>query len=350
LAARIGRRISSQFVVRRQPFRLWVNEEQSMSMPPAACVPTIWCPFPARINPHAAQVYQGTEAWLERFGLGDVSKQEQTSIAQVAYLAARFHPDTSPDILQFIANWYAWFFCQDDECDKSNLGADPSKLLTSQTRLLRILLGDIPNQQDNPIAHALYDLRLSSQQLASPCWMDQLVAGISEYFATMIWEANNRQHGLIPSLDTYVRLRPITGGLPIEQVLATLSYNIILPQHIQSSPWVQHITMLSDQAICWVNDLLSINKELQQGDIHNLVIVLQHERQMTHESATDYVIQLHNTAVRDFAELATSISSYAQADEPAAYMLQCYVQMLQTRIAGHADWATTALRYQMNAV
>lgn len=313
-------------------------------------LPALWCPFPARISPHADAVHEGTCEWLVRFGLGGASSQERESIAQVAYLAARFHPDASFQILQLISNWYAWFFSQDDECDKSELSCNPTKLTMLHSRLLTILSDAIPNRNDHAIAHALYDLRVCSQQMVSSCWMEQLIAGIGEYFATMVWEANNRQQGLMPSLDTYMRLRPVTGGLPIEQVLAKISCNIILPTHIQHHPYVQHITLLADQVICWVNDLLSFNKELQQGDVHNLVIVLQHEQQLSRAAAVEYVITLHNIAVQHFVTLVEHPSACAHGIDEADDTLQRYVHMLQIRIAGHADWATQALRYQVTAV
>ncbi len=309
-------------------------------------LPQLWCPFAPRVNPHAADAHQGTIGWLERWGLGGRTRAERSSIAEVAYLAARFHPDAPAHVLQLIADWYAWFFCQDDQCDNSDLGSDPVLLSSFHTTLLSILRGATPMPEHGSLAFALHDLKLRCQELASTRWFEQLLAQITEYFATMVWEANNRRLGIMPSLDAYVRLRPVTGGLPIEHVFARLSCNVELSQCTLYTPMVQQATMLADQVICWVNDLLSLHKEVEQGDVHNLIIILQHESQLTQAAAIDRVVTMHNAAMHRFVELSSYIStSPAYADAP----MRSYIQTLQTRIAGHMDWAAAALRYKPSA-
>lgn len=303
----------------------------------------LWCPFQSRINRHVELVYQGTYKWLEMFGLGGSAQSYKKSIAEVAYLAGRFHPDASPEILQLIADWYAWFFCLDDDSDGSDLGHRPVKLSALHSNLLLILRGATPSIEDGPLGLALRDLQLRSYQLASSEWLEQLTAHIVEYFAAIAWEANNRQQSIRPSLDSYIRLRPITGGLPIDQVFAKLSYGIELPFSLQSHPSVRQATMLADHAICCVNDLLSLEKELHQGDVHNLVMVLQYEQRIERTIAIGAVVSWHNSTVKDFFDISMSVASDIRKDDD---VLQRYMQILQTRIAGHLDWANTALRYR----
>jgi 5-epi-alpha-selinene synthase len=304
-------------------------------------LPELWCPFPSRISPDAEAVHTGTCDWLERFGLGDGKKLPRNFVTDVSYLAARYHPDLSYTKLQLVSDWYTWFFYQDDLYHETRLGSLPDQLDSLHSRLLSILRGATPASHDVPLVHALYELWQRWHQLASPAWLNHFTYHISEFLAAMAWEATNRLHGVPPSLTAYLRLRPITGGLAIEQLIAELTENVVFPSDVVAYPVWQHLRLLADHAVCWLNDLVSLNKELQQNDIHNLVLVLQHEYQIPLKEAVQRAAAMHDSTIAAFIELASKLPA---CDELAD--LQRYVEILQVRIRGNYDWTYEARRYQ----
>jgi len=61
---------------------------------------------------------------------------------------------------------------------------------------------------------------------------------------------------------------------------------------------------MTNNVISWANDLVSIDKELRQGDVHNLAVVLSHERRLSLQAAVNLVGALHNAEVSAFIDLA----------------------------------------------
>jgi 5-epi-alpha-selinene synthase len=314
--------------------------DTSMQLEPIE-LPELWCPFPSRISPYAEEVHQGTSVWLERFELWNDERLQRNYIADVSYLAARYHPDLPCATLQLVSDWYTWFFCQDDLYHETRIGRSADQLDSFHSQLLLILRGAVPSYGDAPLAHALYDLWQRWSQLATPMWLNHFTYHISEFLVAMEWEATNRLYGAPPTLATYLRLRPVTGGLTIEQLIAELTEGVTFPSSVAAYPVWQHLRLLADHAVCWLNDLVSLDKELRQNDIHNLVLVLQHEHQIPVEEAVKRAAAMHNAAIAAFIELASKLEA---CDERAK--LQRYVEILQTRIRGNFDWTYGARRYQ----
>ncbi len=312
-----------------------------MSTPPAARVPTIWCPFPSRISPAAAQVRDGTCGWLDRWELRTNEGQQRTSIADVALLAARYHPDLPYPVLQLVADWYTWFFYQDDLYHETNIGRTAEHMEALHGRLLTLLRGAAPTPDDPPLAHALCDLRDRWAQHASPLWMNHFAYHVSEFFAAMVWEATNLAYKTPPPLHTYLRVRPITGGFAIEQLIAEITDQLTFPHDAVAYTTWQRLRLLADHATCWLNDLVSLPKEMQQNDVHNLVLVLQHEQRLSLDDAVAQATAMHNNVIAAFMEQAANLPHCREHAQ-----LQRYADVLQTRIRGNFDWMYAARRYQ----
>ncbi len=308
-------------------------------------LPDLACPFPSRINPHGLEAYHHTSDWLKRFQLLPTDgNTKRNSIADVAWLAARIHPDTPREPLQLVSKLYAWVFYHDDRCEGSELGTNPPRMIAKHKRLLAILQGAEPTKHDEPLAHALYDLRHSCLKL-TPCkWQNQLIYRVEEFFNAMVWETTNRIRKQPPSLTTYVQMRPITAGLRTERLLVELTEDIKLPMELQSHAYVQQITLLADQIVCLSNDLFSFPKEIRQGDFHNLVLVLQHEDQIALEEAVKRATTMHDSALGTFINLTAQLPSFGEKLDP---LLERYLDILRTRISGSYDWMCEVSRYQL---
>jgi 5-epi-alpha-selinene synthase len=108
---------------------------------------------------------------------------------------------------------------------------------------------------------------------------------------------------------------------------------------------LEHVQALRERAndgVSWFNDIVSLEKELRVGDVHNLVIVLRHERQLSLPEAVAQASLLLNARMREYVELEQQLPSLSA--ECNAH-LQPYLMGLRSWVRGNMDWSYESGRY-----
>jgi 5-epi-alpha-selinene synthase len=309
-----------------------------------AALPDLYVPFPSAINEHADAVHQRTTEWLRRsLVLADEAAYRRFSGIKIGRLAARFHPDVPLDALQLISDWYGWMFFWDDQRDETEIGKQPSLLADRNVGFLEVLTGS-GRPERSPLARALWDLRERLlAEVATEAWMRRFVGSIEEHFASTVWEATNRSLGITPDIDSYVRMRPVTGGLNIDTQFIEIAENAYPPPKIWRNDTVLRMVLASNNAVCWANDIFSLEKEIRRNDVHNLVLILQQEQGLTLQAALERAIEMHNAEVRVFIDSASQLQ---RSDGAIDGVLRRFATILQTRMRGFVDWAHESGRYR----
>jgi len=304
----------------------------------------LFCPFPLEINPHAARANQHMLEWAARFGLIASPHAVNSGVLRMNYgwLGARVHPNASLEALQIATEWQCWLFCGDDKNDESPDGRDPVEMKRVHERFLSVLAGASPTAHDSAAAHALADLRDRIRLRASPAGFARFTRRIRDYFAAIRWEAGNRAGGVVPDLDTYCRMRLDTSAVYTCFELIEVTEEIVLPATVHDHPHTRQMGRLANNVTSWCNDIVSANKEREQGDVHNLVIVLQHHHRMSLADTVAAAIRMHNAAVAAYLELEARLPSFGG---PVDAALQRYVRGLRSWMRGNMDWGLTARRY-----
>ncbi len=106
---------------------------------------------------------------------------------------------------------------------------------------------------------------------------------------------------------------------------------------------MKRLTEASSNVVCWSNDVLSLEKELAHGDVHNLIIVLREATGIPLEEAAKRVVEMHNAEVRDFIALAPDLPSFGDTLDAN---LSRYISILQARMRGNLDWSLESGRYE----
>jgi 5-epi-alpha-selinene synthase len=307
-------------------------------------LPQLYYPFSPVISPHAEAIHENTLGWLGRFDVFDEDAAYSAFYSShIGRLAARFHPDAPQDALQLVSDWYAWMFLKDDQRDESDFGKHPELLAAANNRYLEILKGADPRVSEQPLLYALKDLR---QRLVAKAptdlWMRRFTRSVAEHFTSTVWEATNRSRRLNPDLKSYVRMRPITGGLYVDTEFIGITERTHVPPEVREHPDVGALMRASNNVVCWANDLFSLEKEAKRGDVHNIVLVLQHERGLSLRSAVAEVVAMHNAQVREFERAEPRIPSFGRAVNTN---LSRFVSVLKTRMRGNFDWSQESGRY-----
>ena len=310
-------------------------------------LPELYCPFPSTISEHADAVHRETVEWVRRFELLPNERAYRLFRAtNIGRLAARFHPDALQEELRLLSDWYAWMFLRDDRCDESEVGEQPEHLAADGARFLEILEGEEPTKRDKPLAHAMQDLRRRLYSKATVAWRRRFVRTVKDHFRSSLWEATNRARGVVPDLETYARMRRKTGGILVDLDLIEVVEGLKLPPEVQEHLTVRSMARASNNVTCWANDLFSLEKELERGDVHNLVVVLRHAKELTLQEAVNRSVQMHNAEVRSFIELESQLPAFGGTVDSN---LARYVAALRARMRGNLDWARESGRYRRRA-
>ncbi|MDQ5853555.1 MAG: hypothetical protein M3380_16085 [Chloroflexota bacterium] len=307
-------------------------------------LPELYCPFPSTVNQHAEPVHRGTVDWLQRFELvTDEASYRRVYAANFGGLAARFHPTAPREELQLVSDWYTWMFFQDDLRDESEIGRHPDQLAAMDARFLEILKGKDPTDQDGSLAHALCDLRQRLRLKVTATWMRRFIRTVKEYFDATIWEATNRARGITPDVDTYVRVRHLTSGLNIDTQFIDIAEGTRLPPEVRGNAVVSKLTLAANNAVCWANDIFSLEKEVQRGDVHNLVVTLQHGHGLCLQRALDRAAEMHLEETRAFVDIEPHLPSFGRVVDAN---LERFVSVLRARMRGILDWSHESGHYR----
>lgn len=311
-------------------------------------LPVLDVPFPSAVSRHAEVVHNGTVEWLDRSGVfADEAAYRRFRATNIGWLAARFHPDASRDALQLVSDWYGWMFFRDDQRDESEIGHQPARLAVENARLLEVLKGGAPPAKGEAMEHALADLRERMLTVVSADAWVRLVKSIAEHFDSTVWEANNRLRGVTPDVETYIGMRPITGGLNVDTEFIEVAEHTRLLPEMRKHPLVSMMSRASNNVVCWANDIFSLEKEIRRGDVHNLVLVLQHTQGLGLQEALDRAAGMHDAEVRSFIDMEKRLPPFSG---PEAANLERFIGVLRTRMRGFLDWARESGRYRATGI
>jgi len=308
-------------------------------------VPELYCPFPPAVNRAVDLVDAGAVEWARQwYLLPTEAAYVHLSAARLGWLAARTHPRATQDALQLVADWLAWFFIRDDYWDDVGLGRKPDEIERLDTQLLAVLHHGMAGPRAEPLAGALADLWQRTRQVTSSRWQARFVSNLEAFFQAGRWEAANRVQADVPSVLTYIAMRPFTGGLYAYLDLYDWTERIDLPAFTREHPAMVRLRLLANHIVCWTNDLLSFAKESQQQDVHNLVLTLRHHHRISLQEAIDRAVAIHDSDVREFIDTASQLPTWGVVIDAQVHH---YVTVLSTFIRGHHDWAMLSQRYIM---
>jgi 5-epi-alpha-selinene synthase len=302
--------------------------------------PRLFCPFAPAVSPHATVVQEASLRWARTFGLvASDGALRSLGASKIGWLVARAFPEGSREVLQIAADWTTLFCLLDDLTEAP--GASPVHVAAYLSRLLEVLASGAALPGDAPAAHALLDLRRRLDPIAPPGWMTRFVARIEEIAVGFSWEAIHRARRVRPDLSMYLVMREITVGIYPQLELGELACSLTLPAEAREHPTVRRLAAAAVNAVGWSNDIFTYEKEIAQGEVHNLIEVLRVTTGSSLAEAVAAAVAKHDAEVRTFLELERRLPSFGDADAD----VRRYVAILRSWIRGHLDWAHETGRY-----
>lgn len=309
--------------------------------------PRLECSIVPAINPNLERAQEHTLRWVVELGLvhAQGEKFDRFVAARFAWLAARAYPQVDADQLAVITEWITFIFFFDDMCD-TQAAIDPDylvKLVAHEDRLIALARGASPCESDSPLDRALVDILGRVGEWASPFWQQRLAAHIQEYLEGCRWERLIRMQGRIPRLATYSKLRLLVSAVFPCFDFAGVCIDVDGRRTaFVDNVYVEQLEVMANNHICWVNDIYGLDKELGEQTTSNLVVVLASQFDLTWDQALDRAIDMCNSELEAFAELAQQLVQLGDPD------CQAYVRALESWMRGNLDWYAETRRYQLD--
>ena len=301
------------------------------------------CPFPAAVNPHAEEINALTLEWVQHYEMVDDSQAfERICISKFGWLAARAYPNAPIDRLKLVSDWNTWLFVIDDQCDEWYMGTHPRELNALHMRCLEILSGERPVAKDVPLIHSLYDFRLRIEAMMPLDWFIRFIHSVTEYFESTVWEAQNRASHTWPNPRLYIQMRPYTGGLYTDIDLIELTEQLSLPMPVRKHPVLQLLMNITNNVVCWSNDIISLQKEHAHHDMHNLAMVLHHRNDISLQEAVNRVAKTTQQQIARFIAAEQRVPSFGGTIDRDVQQL---ISVLRSWMRGNIDWSYESGRY-----
>lgn len=324
----------------------WINTVKAT--PSGAVIPMaertgrqLFCPFTSAVHPSAEGIHEESIDWARTMGLVKSDKQVvRLRASKIGWLVSRAFPRGERRALQIASDWTVVFCLLDDLLEKMVTTGEVDAYLGM---LLKAFRGSVVPEAGDAFAQAMVDLRDRMLMAGGQEWVDRFGEQLGVLFICFGMEAMNRELGLTPDVVSYLQMREVTVGLYVEFEFFELVQGITLPPEVRDHPAMRRLASKASNIVGWANDICTFEKEMEQGELHNLVLVLKRSQNLSLQEAVNRAVYIHDTEVRAFNYMQKQVPSFgplidAQVNE--------FIAMLRSWIRGHLDWAQETGRYR----
>ncbi|MFC6101514.1 terpene synthase family protein [Olivibacter domesticus] len=296
-------------------------------------------PFEGRVHPQAVVLENQVNLWLDDCHFLPESFRQKEQKIRVGHWVASNWPDAPYERLIPMARWFLGGFLHDDHHTKLPL----KELVRVTMRIDDVWKGAAITPEDNEIVRQFGIATDELRRFAPPEWVDRYLWHNRLFFEGIMSEAYYNFKNIYPSVEEYIDIRDKTMGGQALCDLTEVASCTILPYEIYLHPTIQRIIKLSGYLMGWANDIYSMEKEKNDNETLNLVLVIQHTRNCTLESALKAAIQLHDDHLMEFLRLRSKLPDFHEHNED----VERYVSSIELMIHGHLIWIRQASRYEV---
>ena len=325
-------------------------------------LPDFYMPFPIKLSPHLAAARRHNLEWAREIGmfdalpgieLGGVWEEQRFLGMDLAYCAAMIHHEAEPEQLDLSSDWLAWGTYADDYFplvygSTRNLVA--AKLSDERFKLFMPLdAGPTPVPLD-PMERGLADLWRRTAGPMSEAGRARFRTAIEDMTASWVWELANQIQHRIPDPVDYLEMRRRTFGSDLTIALSRLSHADAVPAELYQNRVLHELDTAAQDYACFLNDLFSYQKEIEyEGDLHNVVLVLEHFLDVDRITARDVTARLMTERMKQFellagTDLPAMIQEFDLPDDTGEALLR-HADYLKNWMSGILQWHREATRY-----
>ncbi|MFD8528920.1 family 2 encapsulin nanocompartment cargo protein terpene cyclase [Streptosporangium canum] len=324
--------------------------------------PDLYMPYPIRTSPHLDAARRHAVGWARRMGMFDSMPgveagglwDERRFIGfDFAHCAAMIHADASPEQLNLSSDWLAWGTYGDDYFPvvfgvPRDLVA--AKLCNDRLSAFMPLDAGTTPEPTNTIERGLEDLwRRTAGPMSMPA-RQQFRKAVEDMTESWLWELVNQTQHRVPDPVDYIEMRRKTFGSDMTMSLARLAHSDTVPAEIYQTRVMRELDTAAQDYACFTNDLFSYQKEIEfEGEVHNLVLVVENFLEVDRWKARDVVADLMTARMQQFEHIiATGLPALFDdfaLDESTRRILTRHADDLKEWMSGILEWHRKCARY-----
>lgn len=297
--------------------------------------------YPDLINPEYSAMEEYAARVIDEYTELEPDLIKKFKKAGMGELIARFFPYAPPKKLETIIRYLVFTFVIEDTYSRL-----PYDELQVKCERLAVFLEDGIVLPDDVMAIRQLKCCLNEAKAlnATPSWLRRFARHNNEFIQSILTETTYYKDSKpirYPSIPECLRYRE-------DQVAAypfidyvELIQGFVLPEAIAEHPYIQRLWKLITHFVIYVNDLYSIEKDIYNEEIMNIVLVMQHQEQATMEEMQIKSLHLHNELLAEFVDLCTAIPDFHPYNEP----VEIYIRRLELFVQGNLSWHKTSRRY-----
>jgi len=324
-------------------------------------LPDLYMPFPFRTSPYLEAARRHGVEWgaemgffdsLPGAGLGGVWDERRMTGFDFPHCAAMIHADATAEELNLSCDWLSWGTYGDDYYPRlfQVSGLAGPRLCNARLPAFMPLDGSTTPEPLNPIERGLGDLW---RRTTEPMTMDarqQFRQAVEDMTSSWLWELANQNQNRVPDPMDYVEMRRKTFGSDMTMSLARLSRSDEVPSEIYQTRVIHELKTAAQDYACFTNDLFSYQKEIEfEGEMHNLVLVLENFLSVDRWKARDIVADLMGARMQQFEHIVTrdlpTLFEELDLDDAIRKALTRHADELKDWMSGILEWHRRCVRY-----
>ncbi|EST38770.1 hypothetical protein N566_05670 [Streptomycetaceae bacterium MP113-05] len=326
-------------------------------------IPELEMPFTTRLSPHLESARERLVGWAHRTGLlqpqpgaphSHVWDEPLLRDIDLPLCAAGIHPDADEDGLDLSSGWLAWGTYGDDYYPvvfgrtRDLAGA---KAATDRLPAFMPVENDLMPPPANALERGLADLWLRTTAGMAADGRRTFRRAVEVMTQSWLWELDNQFHHRIPDPVDYIEMRRMTFGSDLTMSLSRLGHGPGIPPEVYRSRPMRSLENSAADYAALVNDVFSYQKEIEfEGEVHNLVLVVQDFFDCDRQQAVAVTGDLINSRMRQFQHVASHELPVLYDDfalsEDARKVLDGYVADLEHWLSGILTWHEGCRRYR----
>lgn len=261
--------------------------------------------------------------------------------SKLSWLSTYLYPEAEYETSLWIGKLYAVLFCMDDFTDHIPHGGKTDYWESISKGVTEVLDGkDITVKGVHALSYlfAFEELwkNLSDFEQVDEPYQALLRQEFTNYLEANLWEAQNRDRHRIPSISDYLIKRPVFSGGQIALALIPLGMGEPFSEIKDSWERALELRQLAARLIYITNDLFSYQKEKQNHDFHNWLMLLVRNEKKSESAAKEAVIIEHNKTLDEFLE---QIKLLSVSFKPENEHILAILKQLKFQVAGAVEWS-----------
>ncbi|TGJ81358.1 hypothetical protein E0Z10_g7405 [Xylaria hypoxylon] len=319
----------------------------------------VFASWPTAANRYIHELEALVDTMLERIVTNEC-KLKALKQADFARLMALWYPDAEWPELKVATAYSVWIFVWDDEIDAGDTDAAASEELAQayyrqSLAYIHSLLGLSDSDQDNIEAPhqnmALFaDVGHGVREATDIQQRQRFFDELENFILHVSIEHTHRMAGTIPTTKEYMSIRSGSVGCGPQIAITDYMLKMRLPETVMECAAMKALWRETIYICLILNDIYSVQKEIAQGSLLNLVPVMfknmKHGEKSMEAVSRDLDIALKQT-MEKFEAAAEALGEIAPEDAQLHGNILDFIKWCRYFITGVLYWSLESRRYGM---